>query len=258
MWCSGFVLGMIFLSTKAQEDLVQFRAPKGNDGLLTEETFEDSDPVSFFYVDVYGGIAKSINIEVTELFPNNPCLMMEPALSLVKNHMTFYGTCNYDEMFQLKLINSNGKWTASVKLSENGCKKDFIADFRLTWQGINHTITSKLNKHGFGSMIIHLLMHKQGMSYKASQSLYPVLKLHFGKAPAKNCRCLNGSEFEFRKTWYQLCPATISPKKSGTRSLFFAIFTLSTLSIIGVIVLVALCLLKTVKTYKIWTQSRPE
>lgn len=123
-------------------------------------------------------------------------------------------------MFQLKLISSNGLWTSSLKLSSPACRSKTIEDFYLTWKGVNHTVISYLNDHRGGGLPVYLLIHKQGMIYRAGQSLYPVMDFEFGKFPAKNCPCLNGSEFDYRKTWHQLCPET----NDGKRSLFFSYY----------------------------------
>lgn len=71
-----------------------------------------------------------------------PCVLLEPAFSLVQDHMTLYGTCDYRKMFRLKLKLSGGQWIAQVKRSEMNCMDEEIKEFVMTWRGQNHTVNS--------------------------------------------------------------------------------------------------------------------
>lgn len=194
------------MGPSAQDTLIQFRTPDFDDGLLAGETIEDSNkPVSFFYVDVYGGY--KVDVDTSELLRRNPCVMMEPSYALVRDEMTFYGTCNYHEMFQLNLNLSNGTWNAAVTLSRNYRLQYFADDFELSWQGINHKVISNISYGYVGSAVVQLLLHKQSMNVQDVRSIYPD-QLSETRLPDISCKCLDGSRFDYRKRWLELSPKT--------------------------------------------------
>lgn len=226
MWFRATLIGTSFLSASAQL-LVQFRTPKMNDKLLAGESIEDSKPVSFFYVDHYGSPGGSLETIVEEHFFKNPCLLMEPAYSLVRDQMTFYGTCNYQEMIRLKLERSSGEWTATMMQTEFSCRNDVVRHFVLARQGTNHTVNSNISlDFKLGDVIIHLLLHKQGLNRKEVRCMYPVLNYSSRRlAVDKYCQCLSGTKFDFRKTWFELCPEKSSFWKNGRMYIQILIFS---------------------------------
>lgn len=206
-WLSATLVGLVFLSPSTQHTLIQFRTPNQDPELPAGETVEDSnEPVSFFYVDYYGGY-KGL-IDTSELLRLNPCLMMEPSYALVRDEMTFYGTCNYHEMFQLKINRSNETWKAAVKLSANYSIDSMADDFDLSWQGINHTVVAKERNVAFGLTIVHLLLYQQSVNVQDVRSLYPELDRWRERLPDESCQCLNGSRFDYKKSWRELSPET--------------------------------------------------
>lgn len=209
---SAILVGLILLSLSAQDTLFQFRTPDVGPEILAGETIDDSNkPVSFFYVDYYGG--STAVPDCPQLLQLNPCVMMEPAYTLVRDKMTFYGTCNYDKMFQLKIIRSNGTWTAAVQLSANYSMNFVANDFELSWQGINHTVILNKRNYVFGLILVQLLVHKQMENVQDVRSIYPELVRWPGRLPDENCQCLDGSRFNYRKTWLKLSHNTNKSEK---------------------------------------------
>lgn len=195
--------------------LVQFRTPASetNGSLAAGESSSD-DNASYFYTDVYGGELHAVQVVLAELMRVYPCLMMEPAYSLVQDRMTIYGTCDYEKMFRLELERSEGRWNATAQLSAEHCRKELVEDFVLEWQGRNQTVPAKSWVTRFFSIAVHLLLHKRGMSHAAVRDTYPVLDILGGKVRDENCQCLTGAEFAYRETWDQICQET--PTKNLT------------------------------------------
>lgn len=137
MWLySVIIFGVVFPASNAQQFFVQFRTPKQDSGLLSGEAIETANPVSFFYVDVVGVKIFPKKDTIEDLLEKHPCLMMEPAYALVRDQMTFYGTCDSRQMVRLALKRTGEHWTPSVKLAANdGCKDALVREFYLAWQG---------------------------------------------------------------------------------------------------------------------------
>ncbi|KAL9701618.1 hypothetical protein quinque_005059 [Culex quinquefasciatus] len=108
MWFTGFtIVSTVFLASNALPTLVQFRSP----------SFVDPAPVSLFYADEYllDARASTRFVYIPALLREQPCLLMEPAYSFVRDHMALYGTCDYQDVFWLDLQRSGKQWTAKVK-----------------------------------------------------------------------------------------------------------------------------------------------
>uniref|UniRef100_A0A8D8D0Y9 (northern house mosquito) hypothetical protein n=1 Tax=Culex pipiens TaxID=7175 RepID=A0A8D8D0Y9_CULPI len=201
---------MVRFSMLKYETFVKFRTPASetNGSLADGETSIDGRPVSYFYTDVYGGELHSLQVALPEQMRVYPCLMMEPAYSLVQDRMTIYGTCDYEQMFRLELDRSDGRWIATAQLSAKHCRKELVEDFVLEWNGRNHTVSARSMDVEQSSLTVHLLAHKRGMSHAQVRVIYPVsvLDISFGKVRDENCQCLTGAKFAYRETWNQLCP----------------------------------------------------
>lgn len=211
MWFSVAILNVAFLASNALNTLVQFRLPNEDLDYSPNGNSNDLTPVSLFYVDEYtsGGVVSQLDVSIPELLRTYPCLLMEPAYSRVRDQMTLYGTCNYQSMFRLDLQRSDEQWTAKVKLSNKNCRDDLVDNFELNWHGINHTVVSRKTDRFYGSVTLDLLPYKTGMSYDTVRSMYPVLNNTNFKLLRKSfnlCKCLDGSEFEFKNTWKEFCP----------------------------------------------------
>lgn len=154
--------------------LVQFRPPASetNGSLAAGET-SNADDVSYFYTDVYGGKLRSAQVALAEQMLVYPCLMMEPAYSLVQDRMTIYGTCDYEKMFRLELTRSEGRWNATAQLSTKNCRKELVEDFVLEWHGRNYTVFANSWNVEKSSLTVHLLVHKRGMSHAQWDQLCP-------------------------------------------------------------------------------------
>uniref|UniRef100_A0A8D8MKZ9 (northern house mosquito) hypothetical protein n=1 Tax=Culex pipiens TaxID=7175 RepID=A0A8D8MKZ9_CULPI len=198
---------MVRFSMLKYETFVKFRTPASetNGSLADGETSIDGRPVSYFYTDVYGGELHSLQVALPEQMRVYPCLMMEPAYSLVQDRMTIYGTCDYEKMFRLELNRTGGRWNATAQLSAENCRKELVEDFVLEWHGRNYTVSAKSLDVGDFLLTVHLLLRKRGMSHALVREIYPVLDILFGKVRDENCQCLSGAEFAYRETWDQLC-----------------------------------------------------
>ncbi|EDS25938.1 succinate dehydrogenase [Culex quinquefasciatus] len=174
---------------------VQFWPPASetNGSLAAGET-SNADDVSYFYTDVYGGKLRSAQVALAAQMLVYPCLMMEPAYSLVQDRMTIYGTCDYEKMFRLELTRSEGRWNATAQLSTKNCRKELVEDFVLEWHGRNYTVFANSWNVEKSSLTVHLLVHKRGMSHAQVREIYPVLDIAFGKVRDENCRNETGEK----------------------------------------------------------------
>lgn len=203
MWFRVTIFSVAFVASNAIDTLVQFRLPN-------EDLAPNENPVSLFYAVEYtsAGVVVQLDVWLPELVRSYPCLLMESAYSLVRDHMTLYGTCDCRDMFRLDLQRFDGEWTAKVKLSSTrmNCRDDLVDNFILNWRGINHTVISRKTDNLHGSVILDLLPNKKGMSYDTVRSMYPVLNNTDLTLIRKYCQCFDGSEFEFENKWNEVCP----------------------------------------------------
>lgn len=201
MWFTGFtIVSTVFLASNALPTLVQFRSP----------SFVDPAPVSLFYADEYllDARASARFVYIPALLREQPCLLMEPAYSFVRDHMALYGTCDYQDVFRLDLQRSGEQWTAKVKRTNQDCREDLVEDFDLSWQGIKRTVVSNKQIKVGAPAVLDLLPYKKGMSFEMVQSLYPVLNITniTLSNEKKQCQCFNASELDLKSIWSQRCP----------------------------------------------------
>lgn len=138
MWLSRIALCLLPL---ASSSLVRFRTPSPRDG-----SFDVSNTsVSYLYVDIYKppGLISHDPYGIVFSLYGNLCLIMDPAYSLARDRMTFYGTCDYRQMLRLELkqsrTNKSWKTRAEVCYVKKSCSRKNITDFHFIWQGINYT-----------------------------------------------------------------------------------------------------------------------
>lgn len=229
MWPSDFIWAVFWIPAVISS-LLRFRLPSSDYGLSSGELLAgQSSAVSYLYVDVYQQNDLPFSIEnVLSFFVWYPCIIMKPGYSNVRDKMTFYSTCNYDDIISLELsrFGNARHWTAIAKFcrpTQNDLHQlRNLTDFNLMWQGINHTVkgTERENTNFITELDAQLLLYQPGWKFDKIRAMYPeiiknsyptLLSLHSGK-----CACLNETTTKQLEIWREACYESASSMKAVT------------------------------------------